>query len=203
MEKSKALIQRGDSTMDKLRAYYIDPDKHELSDHLEKLRNRYQHAYNLKMNYFSNKQIVTVWQKEYGLSQAQAYLDIRDALNLFGEVNKISKEAKRNLLFEYSTALLQRARERGDQKSEAKAIDLMGKYGDLSEDDIAQFNKEKFENVDVTISVHKDLEKALLAQLVNGSVDFNKFDATTIEYEEVKDIEDNEDIIEEDNDSTE
>lgn len=189
MAKNKAIIQRGDSTMDKLRAYYIDPSNHELSEHVDKLRVRYQHAYNLKMSYFSNKQIVTIWQKEYGLSQAQAYLDIKDALNLFGEVNKLSRDAKRNLLFEYSNALLQRARERGDQKAEAKAIDLLGKYSGLSEDDIAQFNPEKFENVDVTISVHKDLEKALLDKLTNGSVDFNKFDATTIEYEEIKDSE--------------
>ncbi|MGL4581606.1 MAG: hypothetical protein ACRCVU_01350 [Flavobacterium sp.] len=189
MAKSKSIIQRGDSTMDKLRAYYIDPANHELSEHVDKLRIRYQHAYNLKMSYFSNKQIVTIWQNEYGLSQAQAYLDIKDALNLFGEVNKLSRDAKRNLLYEYSTALLQRARERGDQKSEAKAIDLLGKYSGLSEEDIAQFNPEKFENKEIAVAIPKELQDKLIEMMKGGSLDMNAFDATTIEYEEVEDTE--------------
>ncbi len=189
MAKNKAIIQRGDSTMDKLRAYYIDPANNELSEHVDKLRIRYQHAYNLKMSYFSNKQIVTIWHKEYGLSQAQAYLDIKDALNLFGEVNKLTRDAKRNLLFEYSNSLLQRARERGDQKSEAKAIDLLGKYSGLSEEDIAQFNPEKFENKDIAIAIPKELQNKLMEMMQGGSLDMNAFDATTIEYEEVEETE--------------
>lgn len=189
MAKSKALIQRGDSTMDKIRAYYTSPSEYELSEHLEDVRKRLVHAYNLKMSYFSNQQIVSVWEKDYGLSQAQAYLDIRNAQVLFGQVNKLDREAKKNLLFEYSLSLLRRARERGDLKAEAKALDLLGKYAGLSEEDIAQFNPEKFENKEIAVSIPKELQAALIEMMKAGTLDMNAFNATTIEYEEVEDKE--------------
>lgn len=189
MAKSKALIQRGDSTMDKIRAYYTSPSEYELSEHLEDVRKRLVHAYNLKMSYFSNQQIVSVWEKDYGLSQAQAYLDIRNAQVLFGQVNKLDREAKKNLLFEYSLSLLRRARERGDLKAEAKALDLLGKYAGLSEEDIAQFNPEKFENKEIAVSIPKELQAALIEMMKGGTLDMNAFNATTIEYEEVEDKE--------------
>lgn len=190
MAKSKALITRGDSTMDKIKAYYSDPDKFELSDHLDEVRKRLVHAYNLKMSYFSNQQIVTAWMKDYGLSQAQAYLDIRNAQLLFGQINKLDRDAKRNVLSEHTYSLLRRARERGDLKAEAKALDLLGKYFGISEEDIAQFNPEKFENVQVAITIPKQLQDMLIAQMQGGSVDLNAFDATTIDYEEIEEEDD-------------
>lgn len=189
MAKNKALIQRGDSTLDKIRAYYVNPSTYELSEHLEGVRIRYQHAYNLKLSYFSNQQIAKLWEKEYGLSQAQAYLDIKNSQSLFGQVNKMDREAKRNLLYEYTLSLLRRSRENGDLKSEAKALDLLGKYSGLSEEDIAQFNPEKFENNQIAVAIPQELQDKLIEMMQHGSLDLNSFDATTIEYQEVEDEE--------------
>lgn len=192
MAKNKALITRGDSTMDKIRAYYTNPSDFELSDTLEVVRKRLVHAYNLKMSYFSNMQIVKLWEKDYGLSQAQAYIDIRNAQVLFGQVNKLDRDAKRNMLYEYTMSLLRRARENGDTKTEAKALDLLGKYSGLSEEDIAQFNPEKFENREISVAIPVELQKVLIEMMQHGTLDMNAFNATTIEYQEVEEQEDGE-----------
>lgn len=183
---SKGLIKTGDSSMDKIRAFYIDPVKYPLSDTLEAIRQRLTVAWNLTMNYWSNQKIVNKWEIDYGLSQAQAYIDIRNARHLFGEINKMDRQAKQNILFQYSYQMLIRARQNADPKAEGKAIDLMGKYSGLKEDEIMEFNIEKFENKDISISLPKKMQEMLLKHLESGSVDFNSIDVTEIEFEELK-----------------
>lgn len=188
---SKALISRGDSSMDKIRAYYIDPIKHELSPTLEDVRIRLTEAWSLKMNYWSNQKIAKKWAVDYGLSQAQAYIDIRNAQQLFGEVHKMDRQTKQSMLFQYSFQMLQKARELGDLKAEAKALDLMGKYSGLSEEDIMEFNPEKFENVEVAISMPKAIQEMFVKMAQSGSVDFNSIDVTDVSFEDLQENEEN------------
>lgn len=190
MKENKSLMVRGDSSLDKIRAYYANPSKHELSPTLEEIRMRLVEAYGLIMNYWPRQRIAHKWEVDKGLSQAQAYLDIKNAQLLFGQVNKLDRDSKRNLLFEYSSNLLERARKKGDLKAESKAIELMIKCSGLSEEDIAQFNPEKFENVEVAIAIPKALQEVLIAKMQGGTVDLNKFDATEIDYEELKEEDD-------------
>ena len=182
---SKGLIKTGDSSMDKIRAFYIDPVKYPLSETLETVRQRLTEAWNLKMNYWSNQKIIKKWEVDYGLSQAQAYIDIRDAQQLFGEVNKMDRQTKLNILYQYSYQMLIRARQNADPKAEGKALDLLGKYSGLSEDDIMEFNPEKFENVEVSISMPKKMQELLKKLAEGGSVDFNSVDVTEIDFEEL------------------
>jgi len=182
---SKALINRNDSSMDKIRAYYSNPEKHPLSPTVDEVRLRLTEIITLKQNYWSNQKIVKKWAIDYGLSQAQAYIDIRNSELLFGEIMKTTRQSKQAMLYEYSFQLLQRAREKGDVKAEAKALALMGKYSGIADEELMEFNPEKFENVEVSISMTKQMQELFKKLAEGGSVDFNGVDVTDIEFEDL------------------
>lgn len=185
-------FKRGDTSLDKIRAYYADPVKYELSPILEAVRERLQHVMQLRLNYWSKQKIVTYLKKHYGIEQAQAYIDIRNSELLYGEINETSKKAKQSILYDFSFQFLQRARERGDLKAEAKALELLSKFGGLDEEDNLEFNPEKFEAVTPKISVNKKVIEMFLKMAGQGSVDLNDFNATEIDFEEVNDTENKE-----------
>src|SRR5690606_30361636 len=133
-------FKRGDSSLDKIRAYYADPKKYELSPTLEAVRERLQHVMQLRLNYWSKQKIVTYLKDHYDIEQAQAYADIRNSELLYGEINETSRKAKQAILYDFSFQFLQRARERGDLKAEAKALELLSKFGGLDEEDNLEFN---------------------------------------------------------------
>lgn len=185
-------FKRGDTSLDKIRAYYADPVKYELSETLEAVRKRLQHVMQLRLNYWSKQKIVTYLKDHYGIEQAQAYIDIRNSELLYGEINETSRKAKQSILYEFSFQFLQRARERADLKAEAKALELLSKFGGLDEEDNLEFNPEKFEAVTPKISVNKKAYELFMKLASNGVVDLNDFNATDIDFEEVNDAQENE-----------
>ncbi|KAA5532804.1 hypothetical protein [Paenimyroides baculatum] len=187
-------FKRGDTSLDKLRAYYADPEKYPLSPTLEAVRERLQYVMQLRLNYWNKQKIVTFLKEKFDIEQAQAYSDIRNSELLYGEINETSRKAKQALLYEYSFQLLQRARERGDTKVEAKAIELMSKFGGLDQEENLEFNPEKFEAVTPKLSVNNKAMAKFMEMIVKGVVDLNDFNATDVDFEEVN----NEETEEED-----
>lgn len=187
-------FKRGDTSLDKLRAYYADPVKYPLSTTLEAVRERLQHVMQLRLNYWSKQKIVTYLKEKFDIEQAQAYSDIRNSELLYGEISETSRKAKQALLYEYSFQLLQRARERGDTKVEAKAIELMSKFGGLDQEENLEFNPEKFEAVTPKLSVNGKAMAKFMELIVKGAVDLNEFNATDVDFEEIE----NEETAEED-----
>lgn len=185
-------FKRGDTSLDKIRAYYADPIKYELTATLEAVRKRLQDVMQLRLNYWSKQKIVTYLKDHYDIEQAQAYADIRNSELLYGEINETSRKAKMSVLYEFSFQFLQRARERADLKAEAKALELLSKFGGLDEEDNLEFNPEKFEAVTPKISVNKKAYEMFMKMASNGVVDLNDFNATDIDFEEVNDTEENE-----------
>ena len=187
-------FKRGDTSLDKIRAYYADPAKYPLSPALEEVRQRLQDVMQLRMNYWSKQKIVTHLKDKFGIEQAQAYIDIRNCELLYGEINETSRKAKQSLLYEFSFQFLQKAREKGDLKAEAKALELMSKFGGLDEEDNLEFNPEKFEAVTPKLSVNKKALELFKKALLKGVINLNDYNATDVDFE---------DIDEEDNGSSE
>lgn len=182
-------FKRGDTSLDKIRAYYADPVKFPLSVTLEVVRERLQHVMQLRLNYWSKQKIVIYLKEHYDIEQAQAYADIRNSELLYGEINETSRKAKQAILYEFSFQFLQRAREKNDLKAEAKALELMSKFGGLDEEDNLEFNPEKFEAVTPKISVNKKALELFMKMATDGVVDLNNFNATEIDFEEVSEEE--------------
>ena len=185
-KKRKALLKIGDSTYDKIQAFYINPEAYPLSDAVEDIRKRWVYVTSLLLKAYPKFKIANMLEKDFGLSQAQAYLDIRNAENVFGSITKTDDEAFKVMWTEWTKDLLKRARQRKDLKAEAKALDMLAKYSDFSKD-APEFNPEKLKNDDLVVKLPKALEPYLLKAIQTGIVDFNNIDVTDIPFEEITD----------------
>jgi len=184
-KKRNMLIKRGDSTFDKILAHYINPEFFPLSETNTEILNRLNEVFALRLNHFSSQQIVTKLVKDRGISQAQAYLDIRNSEKLFGNVLKADKEGSRALFIEHVRDSLKRCIQKGDRNNEQKALKLLGEFGALKNEDNLEFNPEKFENMEIHVNVNKDVQARLLEMLASGSVDLNNLNVTDIPFEEL------------------
>ncbi|WP_035691066.1 hypothetical protein [Flavobacterium sp. F52] len=184
------LIKRGDSTLDKIIAYYINPEHFPLSETNADILLRLNEVFALRLNHFSTQQILNKFVKEKGLSQAQVYIDIRNSEKLFGNVMKADAEGSRVIWLEYCRDFLKRCIQEGDRSNEAKAIKMLAEYGGLANEENPNFNPEKFENMEIHVNVDKQVQSKLLEMLSGGSADFNNLNVTDIDYEELKTDED-------------
>lgn len=185
-KKRSMLIKRGDTTFDKILAHYINPEHFPLSETNTSILNRYNEVFALRLAHFSSQQIVNKLVKDKGISQAQAYLDIRNSGRLFGNVMKADTEGSRALWIEYLLDFLKRCKQKGDRTNESKALKLLAEYGGLANEDNPEFNPEKFENMEIHVNVNKDVQSRLLQMLASGSVDLNNLNVTDIDFIELK-----------------
>lgn len=188
-ETRPIMLKIGDSTFDKIQAFYIDPEKYPLSETLEAIRKRWIVVTTLLLKVYPKWKIANMLEKDYGISQSQAYIDIRNAENIFGNVIKTDNEAFKAMWVEWTKDLLKRARQDGDKKTEAKALDLLAKYGGLA-DDVLEFNPDKLEKKEILISLPPEFLNHLKDIIGKGVVDFNSLDVTDVEFKEVTDNED-------------
>ena len=185
-KKRNMLIKRGDSTFDKIKAHYINPELFPLSETNTDNLNRLNEVFALRLNHFSSQQIVNKWVKDKGLSQAQAYLDIRQSEKLFGSVMKSDTEGSRAIWLEHTRDFLKVCVQKGDRNNQAKALLLLAKYGGFANEDNPEFNPEKFENMEIHVNVPKEVQNRLMEMLSGGSVDLNDLNVTDIDFEELK-----------------
>jgi hypothetical protein len=128
--------------------------------------------------------IANMLEKDYGISQSQAYIDIRNAENIFGSVIKTDNEAFKAMWVEWTKDLLKRARQSNDKKTEAKALDLLAKYGGLA-DDVLEFNPDNLENKEIQIVIDVKVLAVLKDMVETGTVDFNKLNVTDIDFKDI------------------
>lgn len=189
MENKRPMqIKMGDSTFDKIQAYYIDPERFPLSETLEEIRQRWIRVVAMQLKVYPKFKIVNMLVKDYGISESQAYIDIRNAENIFGNVIKTDNEAFKSMWIEWTKDYLKRSRQKNDRKSEGKALDLLAKYGGLDSDSL-EFNPEKLLVKEIQMVLPKEIQELFLAFVGKGVVDLNAFDATEVDFEEVDDKE--------------
>ncbi|UOX32415.1 hypothetical protein LXD69_10160 [Flavobacterium sediminilitoris] len=187
-DKRQMLVKIGDSTFDKISAYYNDPEHYPLSESVNEIRERWVLVVNLLLKKFPKFKIANMLVRDHGLSQAQAYIDIRNSESLFGSVFKTEKAAEKAMWKEWVKDALLRAIRNRDSKAEMKALDLLAKYGDLDEKDL-EFNPEKLENVEIQFAIAKKYLELLKQSDKTGVADFNRTEALDIDFEDVQDAE--------------
>ena len=179
-DKRNMMVKVGDSTFDKIQAYYVNPEKYELSETCEAIRQRWVLVVNLMLRGFPKYKIANMLEKDFQLSQAQAYLDINNATSLFGDIHQTSKEVEKTIWREWCRDFIQRAKRRGDMKAESKGLDMYAKYGDFSAEELS-FDPEKLAKVEIQTAVDPKLIDNLMKMIAKGVVDFNKLDVTDID----------------------
>lgn len=175
-----------DTTFECIMAYYVNPDNFALTDKQEEIRQRWHEVFHLRLNKFTKFQIAKKLQKDYGLSPDRAYKDIKNSEMLFGEVMKSDKEGTRVLLFEHANELYRTAVQKQDLKAQSKALELMAQFGGIMNEDTANFNPEKLENLPIEINLPPHILKILEANVNAGVVDFNKLNVVDIPFETIK-----------------
>ncbi len=180
-------IKTGDSSFDKIYAYYKDATKYPLTEKQTELKNRWLAAFALRQNWHSREQAANVLMEKYDISRAQAYRDLKNAERLFGNVMKADRDGSLAILLEYSHKYLLMAVKAKDLKAIGKALDLMGKYAEVDKENTINFNPEKLENKPIKMSVPKEVSNAILKSLTGGTVDFNNLEVEDVEHEEIED----------------
>lgn len=178
-------IKTGDSSLDKIYAYYKDATKHPLTTKQTEVKDRWLAAFTLRQNFHSKEQAANVLIEKYSISRAQAYKDLKKSEQLFGKVMKADRDGSLAILLEYSHKYLLMAIKAKDLKSIGKALELMGKYSEVDKENAINFNPEKLENKPIKMVIDKQVSNALLQHLTSGSLDLNNFTVDT-DFEEIE-----------------
>lgn len=96
-----------DSTgLERIYAAYLADNLQSLSPKDKILHSELEAAYALILNYHSFETAWPLLARQFSLGRSTCYNRLRDAQNLFGDVKKVKKEGRRNVLLEYARKLL-------------------------------------------------------------------------------------------------
>lgn len=185
-KKREMMIKRDDTAFDRILAHHSNPEAFPLTNIEKEQLSRWHECFTLMLNHWSKPKIVLKWKNDKDLSPAQAYADIRNAESLFGNVFKADREAYRAKWMLWAEDYLTRSIQKGDLKSQAKALDLIGKYGGLAVEDNPSFNPEKLKHYKIEFDLPKALVEIMQDMADKGVHDFNGLDVTDIPFEEIK-----------------
>jgi hypothetical protein len=133
------LLSTGRNTAyDKILKFYQNPDKNiKLTEKQVQLKNYYELANSLLTEH-TPKQAADILRRRYEnkMSRATSYRIVTDAMNLFGDIKKSSKEGLRNLLIERQLMLAQKAEKDGDFRTAEKCYSSVAKMGGLNDEEI-------------------------------------------------------------------
>lgn len=128
-------LAKSESTKDKIFAFYLERDQVKLSPKEEEIRERWSACFSLLCQYHSPQQAVGVMQQRFGISEAQAYRDVKNAMELFGDVTASDKQAYRHILFEFAMKIFQLAATKSDLAEMNKSLNTMVKIRGLDRED--------------------------------------------------------------------
>jgi serine/threonine protein phosphatase PrpC len=129
-----------ETTMERIFSFYVTGT--DITAKEEEIRMRWEMAYSLILQYGNTQTVIPMLEKQFEIKKAQAYRDINNALNLFGDVNKSNKQAKRNLIYQLAMKIYEMAEQQKDTDQMTKALTLAAKVEGLDKDDpeIPDFN---------------------------------------------------------------
>lgn len=185
--RAMAVINRDDTTFQKIMAHQTNPDAFPLTTKESEILERWRRIFTMQLRHNSKMRIVNVLVNE-GLSMSQAYADIKNVESLFGSTMKADKEFQRVLWLEHAQDLLMRAKQSKNMIMEGKALDMIAKYSGFNDKDDAQFNAEKLEHFEIQFAIDSVSEQKLKEMNTKGRtnvVDFNSFNVVDIDHEDI------------------
>lgn len=197
MSEGALVTRQKETTLDKIRKYYIKGENSvTLSEKQEQVRVHIFKAWNLMINYHSREQAMQVMMTASfdgeGCSRATAYRFVNDAMSIFGNIFQNMKEAKRYIIEEDLKRLQQRAIKDKDGNLELAVIKQMIKIGGFDKDTDPKFDPKKLESNTYILKMHPSVLAAIEKMGTGSALDFNDMPTEDIEYQEVKDQDDDE-----------
>ena len=171
-ENNVALINNGDTSLDKVWAHYKNPKKHKLTTKQQLVNERWLAGWTALTKYKNKTKVAKILQKAYPISRAQAFRDIRNAEKLYGNVLKADLDGQRALLYQFALEGFKKAMSKNDMKSAKGFHDAMREC--LPKEDAVNFNPEKLEYKVIKISAPKVVIDRLILNGKSGVADYNK-----------------------------
>ena len=123
-----------DTAMDRIRMHYLSG--YELSAHDEEVKRRWHAAFTFGLEHKgSDKEVASMLIKTFNISESQAYRDIYNAINLFGDVRKSTKEGLRYIVTQWAIEVFKMAVVKKDFKGMEKALTCITKTNNLDKED--------------------------------------------------------------------
>ncbi len=123
-----------DTAIDRIRMHYISG--YELSAHDEEVKRRWHAAFTFGLEHKgSDKEVASMLIKTFNISESQAYRDIYNAINLFGDVRKSTKEGLRYMVTQWAIEVFKMAVVKKDFKGMEKALTCITKTNNLDKED--------------------------------------------------------------------
>lgn len=144
-ERVVAQIRSEGTTLDRVKGYMMyGENRVPLTKKEKDILVRWDAAFTLLVNYHSNEQAIPLLMTRYKISRAQAYRDIRAARDLYGDINKTSKEADRIIALEWTIKTFQLAAKQRppDLENMNRAISNYIKLKALDREDPETFREE-------------------------------------------------------------
>jgi hypothetical protein len=193
MSSNAVIVRKKVTTLDKIRKYYLKGEESvTLTEKQDDIRIRIYKAWNLLINYHSKEQAIAVILNEYGGSRAQAYRNVADAMSVFGNPIANQKEAEKYLIGEELIKSQQRSIKNKDEASYLKATALRIKLGNYDKDTLQNFDPEKLKAQTYVLKVHPSVLASIESRQEGGSIDFNNLDMEDVDYQEIKESDDEE-----------
>lgn len=134
----------------------------------------------------SREQTITMLQKEFGISEAQAKRDIQDCMCLYGDVYRTDKEATRAIAAEMAMKIFRLGKKNNDLGAMEGALKSFIKLNGIDKEDV---DKPDFKKLQASVNVYvmDDASRQLTQRLLQkpGTLDLNNI--TYAEYTEVAD----------------
>jgi len=184
------------SKYDKIIAYMTNPDGElsELTEHEQQTLDRWQEAFTMLRNYKNTPDTVAILMKRFpGLSRATAFRDCRDAVSLFGDISKSTKEGIRFLSMEMIKDGAAIARAKNNEDGLIRAGVSLAKVGgvNVTDPDLPDFAK--LETHKYVLGLPAQMVSMLQAMSKTGKIDLtqvvNNMSNFAQDAEEVKDDE--------------
>lgn len=117
-EKLPAALARYEDDFDDIYKWYTDPEKYKITETQEKQLARWRFAREWYTTYepFNDSQVVQALVREYGISQRQAYLDVKACQRFFASIDQSNEEFEKTMLIERTKRLRAKAIQSGTTK---------------------------------------------------------------------------------------
>jgi len=156
-----------------LRAFYRN-EVQELTPHQEVVRKRYLQVQSMLSKGSPTFEIVSVLEKDYKVSSAQAYRDIRNATNLYGDLRKAEKEGIRWILYDMVMEDYQDARGEGDRKAANAAMKNLITIAGVDREDPELPDFGKLQPPPIVLLFSEEMERQIAATEGKGVVDLTE-----------------------------
>lgn len=192
--RSRDIIKAGEefdikTTFDKIQEFWLSGGNVDLTPKQNEINKRWKFAFMMMENEgYLDRDIANAMVKEFDISKAHAYRDIKSAKALFGDVVNIDIKLERYFALQSAKQLLRVAKAKNDLKAWGTALSRIIEIAGINSDNVdADFYK-KLEQHNVFINISDHDQKLLEFINQSGSFDFSKLanEAEEIPWEKVE-----------------